>query len=100
MDIEDRINASLQAEEENKATYQLKRLLRHNTAVRDNLISIGAICDALQSSDLTTAFECYHELGQEMQTDLNLAPSKGGVFTTHEKKVLKDNYTKYLRGEL
>jgi len=35
-----------------------------------------------------------------VQGDLNIAPSKGGVFTTEEKKILKDNYTKYLRGEL
>ena len=96
----DDLIARHEQDEENKASYQLKRLLRHNMAVRDNIGSIAATCAAIASDDLTTAFECYHELGQEVQTDLNIATTKGGVFTTEERKILKENYTKDLRGEL
>ena len=96
----DDLIAKHEQDEESKAAYQLKRLLTHNRAVRDHLCSIYEICSSIAANDLTTAFECYHELGQEAQNDLNVAPSKGGVFTTEERKILKDNYTKYLRGEL
>lgn len=59
--------------------------------------SVEAIKDAIAKFDvdqdnpnhLYSAAEAWREIPQKAQQDLWLAPSKGGIFTTHERDVLK-----------
>lgn len=76
------------------------RLLRHNVAVRENFESIAVIKEAIKADALSEAMEAWCELSQDVQTDLYVAPSKGGIFTTKERHILKHNTTAYMRGEL
>jgi len=63
-------------------------LQRHNKALRDNLESIVAIKSAIANGDLSSAAECWYELTDEEKQALWIAPTKGGIFTTEERKVM------------
>lgn len=72
------------------------RKARHDDAAEQYAESVSAIKAAIAKYDETddqdalyTAAECWREIPQAAQTDLWLAPTKGGVFTTHERDVIK-----------
>lgn len=69
----------------------LQPILDHMQAVRDNWPSIAYIKSGIENGDLSTAVEAWRELDQEVQMALWKAPSKGGIFTTHERTVMKSN---------
>lgn len=66
----------------------IERSVVHMAAVRDNMESISVIVAALATEDLPTAAEAWCELSDEDKMALWVAPSKGGVFTTQERKIL------------
>lgn len=73
-----------------------KRRQKHNEAVEQYQPTIDEIKAAIQRWDenqdpdaLYTAAENWNEIPQAAQVDLWLAPTKGGVFTTHERDVIK-----------
>ena len=66
-----------------------ERLLAHNKAVSENLASVAAIKAHILTEDLSAASEAWFELDRDTMTALWLAPSKGGIFTTHERNVMK-----------
>jgi len=57
--------------------------------IRDNWGSVDFIKTSIASGDIDAAKEAYAELSQEEQTAIWVAPSKGGIFTTEERKTLK-----------
>ena len=51
--------------------------------------SIDAIKLGILEKDYSTAYEAWSELGEEIQTLLWKAPSKGGCFTSSERAIMK-----------
>ena len=63
------------------------KLLKHNAAVREWLPSILCIKENLiEGGDIDAAAEAYAEFPRQILFDLNLAPTKGGIWTTEEGK--------------
>lgn len=86
-----------QGVEQQKAVNQQKQ--DHDEALRDNLASVNAVKLGIADNDLTTAAEAWQELPEEVQRALWLAPSKGGILTTEERKTIKEKFSAALRGE-
>lgn len=53
--------------------------------------SLEVIKDAINREDWHTMTETWSEIPQDDQMALWLAPTKGGVFSTHERKCIKEN---------
>ena len=68
------------------------RLLKHNESLNDNLLSVIYIKDCISMKSFEEAQDAWIELGEEHQTALYIAPSKGGIFTTEERKIIKNNF--------
>lgn len=73
--------------------------VKYNSLVRDLFDSIYSIknginnhlnqCEAEANLWLSSASEAYFELSDEEKMILNLAPTKGGIFTTEEREIMK-----------
>ena len=74
-----------------------ERLIDHNKAVVRNIDAIYAIKTHIANDELLEALEIAAEMDQEEKRLLWIAPTKGGIFTTHEIAELKK--TNKLRGE-
>jgi len=61
----------------------------YEALVLANRASIDCIKEGIGANDYSTAREAWVELGQEVQTALWKAPSKGGCFTTEERKIMQ-----------
>lgn len=66
-------------------------LLDHNSIVRDWWSHIEVIKTAIATDDLSTAVEAAAEMPTEVRLKLNLAPTKGGIFTTNERAVMRSD---------
>ena len=64
-------------------------LVEYNALLREHHDSISAIKNALRDDDLETAAEEWRELSQEQQGAIWIAPSRGGIFTTQERNIIK-----------
>jgi hypothetical protein len=64
------------------------RQIKHMEAVREHWESLVAIKAFLYEENLEAALEAWRELGESAMKVLWRAPSKGGVFTTLERKLL------------
>jgi hypothetical protein len=84
MDIRE-INMSREAHLEGT----LKRTVRLCQAITRNMDDIACIKTALKAEDLTFARQLLNELDTEDQKLLMIAPTKGGCFTTEERKTLR-----------
>jgi phage recombination protein Bet len=67
-----------------------QRKQRCDDAAEQYAPSVEAIKAHIANDDWTGMTECWSEIPQAAQMDLYLAPSKGGVFTTHERKCIKE----------
>lgn len=67
----------------------VQRMMEHNAAVRDHIESITAIKAGIAENDLSSASEAWYELPDDTKAALWMAPSKGGIFTTAEREVMK-----------
>lgn len=76
---------------EQKESESIEWLLNHNKAVRDNLQSILYVKEGIENEDLLMVAEGWEELENSVKEALWVAPSKGGVFTTKERAVLKSD---------
>ncbi len=61
----------------------------HNAKVAENIDSICVIKEHINSGDMSTAAEAWYELPEEDQRILWVAPSKGGMFTTIQREIIK-----------
>lgn len=66
-------------------------LLRHNEAVRNNMQVILCIKQALAENDYQEVAMYLDGMKEEDRNALWVAPSKGGVFTTEERKAIKSD---------
>lgn len=66
-------------------------MIAYNEAVRSLWQSIAAVKYSLLMEDYSSAYEAYAELTNEEKESLHLAPSKGGIFTTKERKQMQSN---------
>lgn len=64
-------------------------LIEHNAAARENWVSIAYIKGYMAKGDWAAAAEAYAEIPMEHRELLNIAPSKGGMWTTDERKLLR-----------
>lgn len=79
------------ADPNNSLEKQHERLLQHMDVVRSHLPSIMAIKDGIAVGELSGAAEAWFELDQDIQRALWVATTKGGIFTTREREVMKTN---------
>lgn len=68
-----------------------EKLIKHNKALADNFESVSSVKAALASGDFETAAESMAELDEEARLALNLAPTKGGIWSIDESKLFKSN---------
>lgn len=69
-----------------------QHLINHNLMVREWLQSILCIKDNLaEGGDVSAAAESYAEMPMKVLTDLNIATTKGGIWTTAERDQFKEN---------
>ena len=64
-------------------------LVVHANAVRENLEEIYQIKAAIANDDLMTAASYYADMDRDVVTALWRAPSKGGIWTTAERKLMQ-----------
>lgn len=57
--------------------------------VRDLFRSVSAVKNGIDDGDLAIAAEAWYELTEQEKKALWVAPSKGGIFTTEERKVMQ-----------
>ena len=68
------------------------KLTKHNAAVKEWLPSILCIKENLgEGGDLDAAAEAYAEMPRAVLMALNVAPTKGGIYTVEEQKQLSGN---------
>lgn len=79
------------AEERYKAMQEEERLEAYKELCRANKASIETILHSLDDGDLSTAAEAWFELDDDTKRGLWVAPSKGGVFGTKEREIIKSS---------
>lgn len=68
-----------------------------NEAIKTHWKSIVAIKQAIEDNDLYSAAEAWYELTDDEKKSLWVAPTKGGIFTTQERKIMKEDMGKVYR---
>lgn len=75
------------------ALEEIKRFAAHTDAVKEHLDSIVAIKGFLLEENISAAREAYREIPREDQLSLWRAPTKGSIWTTKERDLLKKGDT-------
>jgi len=65
--------------------------IEYMNCVRDNWLSIEAVKRSIATGELTSGVEAIAELDEDIKKLLWKAPTKGGVWTTEERAVMKSN---------
>lgn len=79
------------ADPENAPTKLLERLLKHNDMLRMHLPSILAIKEGIALKEYSGACEAWYEFDEATQRALWVATTKGGIFSTEERRIMKTN---------
>jgi len=79
------------ADPDNTLDKMFARLMTHNDCLRENMGTVHVVKDAIFSGDLSTAKEAWAELEESEQRSLWVAVTKGGIFTTEERKIMKSS---------
>ena len=66
-------------------------LLRYNEAVRENIDFVFQVKEAVANEEWDTLRAIIEETPNDVKLALNRAATKGGIFTTHEVKCMKQN---------
>jgi hypothetical protein len=66
-------------------------LLKHNELVRDWIETIYVMKVSIRDGQLERAIEAACEMDDATRVNLNIAPTKGGIFTTAERTTLKSD---------
>lgn len=78
-----------------KAQEEEARLNAHNAAVARNMESVQAIKQYIASDEIGEAAKCWYELTEDDQRALWVAPTKGGIFSTKERDIMKNQFSQY-----
>lgn len=83
-------------QEDTKAVDMLRRLMDHNRALRDWMAHVLDIIEHFREPepDLHAIAEVWRQIPQDAQMALWVAPTKGGIFTTEERRIIKDELPK------
>ena len=92
-------DAALQREEKKQEESVGVAKKDHDKALSENLSSVACIKEGIANGDLVQAAEAWFELPEDIQRALWLATSKGGVFTTSEREVMKNELRKVYAGD-
>ena len=76
-------------------TYE--EFLEYMQAVRDNFDYVWDVKQAVANEEWDLLRGIIEDTSNEVKEALNLAPSKGGIFTTHEIAVMKTNPNRNVR---
>jgi hypothetical protein len=71
-----------------RASQPLDAIAIHNQVCVNNLMSIAEVKKAIAQEQWEAAAEAYHEINNEDHEAMWIAPSKGGVWTTYERKMI------------
>ena len=63
--------------------------IAHNAKIIEHLDSLSAVKLGIVENDLASASGAWHDIPQDDQRILWVAPSKGGIFTTKEREIIK-----------
>lgn len=66
-----------------------EELLSYNNMLREEFFSIAAVKKGLLEEDYSSAKEAWAELDEQTQREIWRAPTKGGIFTTIERGLMK-----------
>jgi hypothetical protein len=85
--------SSADTDDDGRSTGELNvgTIMRHNDILRECIHSVSAIKKAIFLGDWSTAVEALHELTEDEVRGLWLATTKGGIFTTNERKAMKSD---------
>lgn len=61
------------------------------SVLRTHIASVSCIQHSIHGDELGTASEAWHEIPEEDQRVLWLSTSKGGIFTTKEREIIKSS---------
>lgn len=67
------------------------RLLEHNEVLRSKLYEVQAVKDFLATGEYAEAVEIVYGWTEREQQALWIAPTYGGIFTTEERKIMKES---------
>lgn len=76
-------------DEQRPEDIQEGRLLNMGLALRNNLDSVVVIKNGIATGDLSSACEAWEELSTEDKRAIWVAPTKGGIFTTEEREIIR-----------
>lgn len=69
-------------------------LAEHNKALQENFWDVAEIKQAIRDDDLMTAAGLLADMSEEVMTALWVAPTKGGIWTTAERELMKGDIAK------
>ena len=69
-------------------------LASHNKALQENFWDVAEIKQAIKEDDLMTAAGLLADMSEEVMTALWVAPTKGGIWTTAERDLMKGDIAK------
>ena len=69
-------------------------LANHNKALQENFWDVAEIKQAIKEDDLMTAAGLLADMSEEVMTALWVAPTKGGIWTTAERELMKGDIAK------
>ena len=69
-------------------------LAEHNKALQENFWEVAEIKQAIREDDLMTAAGLLADMSEEVMTALWVAPTKGGIWTTAERELMKGDIAK------
>ena len=69
-------------------------LASHNKALQENFWDVAEIKQAIKDDDLMTAAGLLADMSEEVMTALWVAPTKGGIWTTAERELMKGDIAK------
>lgn len=69
-------------------------LAGHNKALQENFWDVAEIKQAIRDDDLMTAAGLLADMSEEVMTALWVAPTKGGIWTTAERDLMKGDIAK------
>jgi hypothetical protein len=88
-EVSEALLAQQRVDAENETKEFAQSFITHNEAVRANISTICAIKEGIKDNDYSPAAEEWFLLDNDIKMMLWKAPSKGGIFTTHEREILK-----------
>ena len=91
---EDDDGTSAAGDEFMKVCFERDKLLKLSNSIRENFNTVQCIKDGIRENDLSTVAEAWRELSDDDKHALWVAPTKGGIFTTEERKIMKEGLPK------